>query len=809
MRDFEKLGLFYLGRPVDPESRQPRDGLLLYDSRDLVTHAVCVGMTGSGKTGLCLTLLEEAAIDGIPAIVIDPKGDLGNLLLTFPELGPEEFRPWINEDDARRRGLDPDAFAAAEAGRWAAGLEAWGQDGARVARLRTAADAVIYTPGSQAGIPVSVLRSFAAPPPEVRADDDLMRERVSTTATSLLGLVGVDADPIRSREHILLSTLLDTAWRQGADLDVASLIQQVQAPPVARVGVLELEAFFPSKERFELAMALNNLLAAPGFAAWLEGEPLDLSRLLYAPSGRPRIAIFSIAHLGDAERMFFVSLLLNEVLGWVRTLPGTTSLRAIVYMDEIFGYLPPTANPPSKLALLTLLKQARAFGVGMVLATQNPVDLDYKALSNAGTWFIGRLQTERDQLRVLDGLEGTASAGGGFDRQTMSRLLAALGTRVFVMHNVHEGRPELFETRWAMSYLRGPLTRAQIKMLMDPRRAEFEPSAESAAPRAGAAVQPPAVGSQAAGAVPASQPAAPSVSTSWILPPGIPQYFAPVREPARLAPALTGAAHVRFTDAKAGVDETREVVVVTPIGDGALAVNWADAEPAEFTVRDLATHPPPGASFADLPTAAQQAKSYREWAAAFSAWLSREQRLELLRSRELALVSRPGESERDFRIRLQQAARERRDEAVIRLQQKYAPKAAALQERLRRAQQAVRKEEEQASDSKVQTAISFGTTLLGAMFGRKTISAGTIGRATTAARGVGRARKEASDVTRAQETVKALEARVQELDAELQAQVAAIEAAHDPAPAALDTISLKPKRGGVQVQLVALTWVPA
>jgi phage host-nuclease inhibitor protein Gam len=809
MRDFEKLGLFYLGRPVDPETRQPREGLLLYDSRDLVTHAVCVGMTGSGKTGLCLTLLEEAAIDGIPAIVIDPKGDLGNLLLTFPELGPEEFRPWINEDDARRRDLDPDAFAAAEAGRWAAGLQAWGQDGARVARLRTAADAVIYTPGSQAGIPVSVLRSFAAPPPEVRADDDLMRERVSTTATSLLGLVGVDADPIRSREHILLSTLLETAWRQGADLDVASLIQQVQAPPIARVGVLELEAFFPSKERFELAMALNNLLAAPGFAAWFEGQPLDVSRLLYAPSGRPRIAIFSIAHLGDAERMFFVSLLLNEVLGWVRTLPGTTSLRAIVYMDEIFGYLPPTANPPSKLALLTLLKQARAFGVGMVLATQNPVDLDYKALSNAGTWFIGRLQTERDQLRVLDGLEGTASAGGGFDRQTMSRLLAALGTRIFVMHNVHEGRPEVFETRWAMSYLRGPLTRAQIKMLMDARRAEFEPSAESAASRAGAAVQPAAVESPPAGAVSPKQPAAPPVSTSWILPPGIPQYFAPATEGARFGPALTGAAHVRFTDAKAGVDETREVVVVTPIGDGALAVNWADAEPAGFTVRDLATEAPPGASFADLPAAAQQAKSYREWAAAFSAWLSREQRLELLRSRELALVSRPGESERDFRIRLQQAARERRDEAVARLQQKYAPKAAALQERLRRAQQAVQKEEEQASDSKVQTVISFGTTLLGAMFGRKTISAGTIGRATTAARGVGRARKEASDVTRAQETVKALEAKVQELDAELQAQVAAIEAAHDPALAALDTLSLKPKRGGIQVQFVGLTWVAA
>jgi hypothetical protein len=818
MPDFEKLGLFYLGRPVDPVTRQPRDGLLLYDSRDLVTHAVCVGMTGSGKTGLCLALLEEAAIDGIPAIAIDPKGDLGNLLLTFPQLSPGEFRPWINEDDARRRDLDPDAFAAAEAERWKKGLEAWGQDGARIERLRKAADAVIYTPGSQAGIPVSVLRSFAAPPPEVMADDDLMRERVSTTATSLLGLVGVDADPIRSREHILLATLLDTTWRQGADLDVASLIQQVQTPPLTRVGVLELEAFFPSRERFELAMALNNLLAAPGFAAWLEGEPLDMSRLLYGPSGRPRLAIFSIAHLGDAERMFFVSLLLNQVLGWVRTLPGTTSLRAVVYMDEIFGYLPPTANPPSKLALLTLLKQARAHGVGVVLATQNPVDLDYKALSNAGTWLIGRLQTERDQMRVLDGLEGVAFAGGAFDRQAMSRMLAALGTRVFVMHNVHEEAPEVFETRWAMSYLRGPLTRAQIKTLMDPRRAEFEPSAESAPRRpptpaaaasaSGAPGPSPADPGRVASEAPGGASAAPAVSASWILPPGISQYFLQARQEAeRYSPALVGAAHVRFADAKTGVDETRDVVVVTPITDGALAVNWADAVPAGFGLDALTTDPPAGATFADLPAAAQQSKSYRDWTAAFTSWLAREQALDLLRSRAFKLVSRPGEGERDFRIRLQQAARERRDEAVARLRQKFAPKAAALQDRLRRAQQAVQKEQEQASDSKVQTAISFGTTLIGAMFGRKTISATTIGRATTAARGVGRARKEASDVTRAQETVKALEGKIEELDAELQAQVAAIEAAHAPALEALDTLSLKPKRGGIQVQLVALTWV--
>ncbi len=423
--DFEKLGVFYLGRPYDWQQKKAQDGLILYDSKDLVTHAVCVGMTGSGKTGLCLALIEEAAIDGIPAILIDPKGDLANLLLTFPGLQPEDFRPWVNEDDARRKNLSVDDYARQQAELWQKGLASWGEDGARIQRLRDAADFAVYTPGSNAGIPLSILKSFAAPPPAIREDEELLRERIGTTATSLLGLLGIDADPIKSREHILIATILDTAWRQGQELDLAGLIQQIQTPPVKRVGVLDLDAFFPSKDRFALAMALNNLLAAPGFGAWLEGEPLDVANLLHTPEGKPRVAIVSIAHLNDAERMFFVSLLLNQVVGWMRTQSGTTSLRALLYMDEIFGFFPPVANPPSKTPLLTLLKQARAFGVGVVLATQNPVDLDYKGLSNTGTWFIGRLQTERDKARVLDGLEGAAGiAGQGFDRAELERILS-------------------------------------------------------------------------------------------------------------------------------------------------------------------------------------------------------------------------------------------------------------------------------------------------------------------------------------------------------------------------------------------------
>lgn len=483
--DYEKLGAFYLGRPYDLAAKGPTPGLVLYDSKDLVTHAVCVGMTGSGKTGLCIDVIEEAALDGIPTIAIDPKGDLTNLLLTFPQLRPEDFRPWINEEDGTKKGLSPDAYAAQQAEAWKSGLAAWGEDGERIARLREAADFAIYTPGSNAGIPVSILASFAAPPQALRDDAELFRERVGTTVTSLLGLIGVEADPVQSREHVLLSTLFTNAWSAGQDLDLAALVAQIQKPAVTRIGVMDLDSFYPAKDRLKLALALNNLLAAPGFTAWLEGVPLDIATLLHTPDGKPRVAIMSIAHLSDAERMFFVSLLLNQVLGWMRAQSGTTSLRAILYMDEIFGFFPPVATPASKQPLLTLLKQARAFGLGVLLATQNPVDLDYKGLSNAGTWFLGRLQTERDKARVLEGLEGVAAAANAsFDKRQIDTMLTGLGSRVFLMNNVHEDGPRLLESRWSMSYLRGPLTRDQIKKLMDGKRPAITARPATAAPPA-------------------------------------------------------------------------------------------------------------------------------------------------------------------------------------------------------------------------------------------------------------------------------------------------------------------------------------
>ncbi|MBE0567313.1 MAG: ATP-binding protein, partial [Krumholzibacteria bacterium] len=462
MQAIEQTGSFYLGRVYDGATQQVTAQNLMYDARDLTTHAVCVGMTGSGKTGLCIGLLEEAAIDGVPALIIDPKGDITNLLLTFPDLRPEDFAPWIDPDDARRRGLDLAAQAAQTAAEWKQGLAAWGQDGERIRLLRRSAEFRVYTPGSTAGEPVSILASLQAPRGGWEGREEILRDQVRGTVSAVLGLAGVEADPVRSPAHIFLATVIEQSWRQGRDLDLADLITALQEPPVRRLGVFDVDTFFPPDRRFDLAMALNGLVAAPGFSAWLKGTPLDIDRLLYAADGRPRHAIFSIAHLDDAQRMFFVTLLLESTLAWVRRQSGTTSLRALLYMDELLGFMPPTANPPSKAPLLALLKQARACGLGVVLTTQNPVDLDYKGLANAGTWFIGKLQTERDKARLMDGLE---AAGGGTDRRSLEQQIGGLGSRVFLLHNVHEEGPVLFHTRWAMSYLRGPLTREQLRLL--------------------------------------------------------------------------------------------------------------------------------------------------------------------------------------------------------------------------------------------------------------------------------------------------------------------------------------------------------
>ena len=785
-------------------SQQIKDELVLYDSKDLNTHAVIIGMTGSGKTGLGISLIEEALIDNIPVIAIDPKGDLPNLLLNFPGLQGGDFRPWINEQDALNAGLTPDQFAGKQADLWRKGLASWDQDPERIARLKASADFAVYTPGSSAGQPVSVLRNFAPPTADIMAEKDLLRDRIQSTVTALLALLGIEADPITSREHILLSNIIESSWAAGKALDLAGMIRAIQSPPFERIGIMDLEAFYPPKERFQLAMRLNNLLAAPGFEAWLEGEPININRMLYTDQGRPRASIFSISHLSDAERMFFVAVLLNEILAWMRTQQGTTSLRAILYMDEIFGYFPPVKNPPSKAPLLTLLKQARAFGLGVVLSTQNPVDLDYKGLSNTGTWFIGRLQTDRDKDRVLEGLEG-AAAGTGFDRGRMEEILAGLGQRVFLLNNVHENAPVTFQTRWALSYLRGPMTREQIKRLTADRKVTSTP-ASVVAPAASSTVSAaPAATSQTA------TPPAPPVSRPPVIPPGIKSFYLPgsgAGQGLEYFPALAGWIDVHYSSPKYKVSVSETVALTAMFAEGPVVVDWDAAQEINLDPADLETEPLAGPGFADLPAAAKKATAYTKWNKDMMRWVRQNRPLLVYRSRQFKLSSGPQESKADFMARLAQAAREGRDLQVEKLRRKYSSKFNTLNNRQMRAEQAVMREKEQSQSSKVQTAISFGTAILGAFMGRKAVSVGSAGRFGTAMRSASRIRKESMDVNRAKETFDATKLQLEELDQRLQEDIERIEADFVPDEESIQEVLVKPKSSDMTLEFFGLVWMP-
>jgi hypothetical protein len=791
MRDYEKLGVFYLGRRFDlAAGRALADEPILYDAKDLTTHAVIVGMTGSGKTGLAIDLLEEAAIDGIPVIAIDPKGDLGNLLLTFPSLDAASFRPWVDAAEAARRGRTPDEEAAAVAERWRKGLAEWEQPPERIARFASAAVRTVYTPGSRAGRPLAVLRSLSAPPAALARDEDALRERVQATASVLLALVGVDADPLKSRDHILVSILLERAWREGRDLDLAGLIQQIQKPPVEKVGVLDLESFLPAKDRSALALAVNNLAASPAFAAWGEGDPLDAGRLLYTASGEPRLSIVSIAHLSDAERMFVVTLLLSEVVGWMRAQPGTGSLRALLYMDEVFGFFPPVANPPAKTPMLTLLKQARAYGLGVVLATQNPVDLDYKGLANAGTWFLGRLSTERDKARVIEGLEG-ASAGAALERAALDATLSALPGRVFLMRNVHEDEPVLLQSRQALSYLAGPLTREQIRRL-DAGRAEPAPAREAAESAPAPVAAPAAV----------ARPAAPA---------GVAERFLPAARAAGdggaivYRPSLLGVASLHYVLARADVDLWEKAAWLAPLDGGASP--WEGGREIGRGAPETRAEPEPGARFAELPVGAARAESFERWRKAFASHLQRCRPLVLWQGGAPPVVSKPGESEGAFRVRLREAAHEARDREVEKLRAKTAKELAPLRDRIERAEHRVEAEKEQYSARRMETAISIGASVVGALFGRKLGSRTNVGRAATAARGIGRAVDERGDVARAGERVEQLRARLAEIEERCEREIERIQRAGD-GEAALEELRVAPRKGDLEVEPLVLVWTP-
>ena len=799
---YEKLGAFYLGRGYDLTTKQLQDDLVMYDSKDLVTHGAVLGMTGSGKTGLCLALLEEAAMDGIPLIAIDPKGDLGNALLTFPNLSEAEFKPWVNADDARRQGISVDDFAQQQSGLWKKGLADWGQSPDRIRKLRETVDMAIYTPGSNAGLPVSILSSLDYPSSGLMEDAEALGDRIESTVSSMLGLMDIEADPVQSSEHILLSNIIGYCWKKGQNVSLENLVRHIQQPPMHKIGVVDTDSFLPEAKRTAFAMKLNNLIASPGFASWLEGEPLDIQRMYYTAEGKPRITIFNIAHLSDSERMFFVSLLLNQLLGWMRSQQGTTSLRALFYMDEIYGYLPPSAMPPSKKPMMILLKQARAFGLGILVATQNPVDLDYKALANIGTWWIGRLQTERDKARLLDGLEGAISGSGArFDRRQVENAISGLGNRVFLMNNVHEDGPVVFHVRWLMSYLSGPLARDQVKRLMDPIR----PTRKNAEATEDAGFLPPGA---------SSAPAADRNTIKPRLPEGTAEFFLPCDVSADTlcyVPAILRNAIVNFDDARRRISGRSSVTLVNPIDIANQRVLWDQfiEIPRDVDLSKWNSQAVEGAEFTDLPGAAMKSSTYTSIRKDYADWVYANHTLEVSYSPVLNAYSNPGEKVDEFKARITQTARELRDQAIEELRVKTARTVKSLEDKVAKARVKVDTQKSQASSAKISAAVNIGTSILGAFFGRKS-GLGAVGSLMKGSNvnSATRVMREDQEAAAAEAQLNALDEDMAELNRTLEDETGKIREQFDPTTLTLETCKLTPAKNKIQADTIGILWLP-
>jgi len=786
---YEKLGLFYLGREKDIKSGEDTEDLLLVKNKNLTTHAAIIGMTGSGKTGLGVGIIEEAVLDGIPSIVIDPKGDMGDLLLAFPDFDPKKFEPWVDAHEAERKGMDVPTYAQKIAETWKKGIESWGQDADRVRRYKEGADFTIYTPGSSAGIGLSVLSSFDAPSTDILDDPDTFAYMLGSTVTSILALIGEDADPLTSKPYLLLSTIFKYFWKKGQSLTLEALIGHVTNPPFEKVGVLPLKSFYPQNERLKLAMLLNNVLASPTFEAWIKGESLDIQKLLYTPDAKPRVAILSIAHLNDNERMFFVTLLLNKYISWMRTLSGTGSLRTLLYMDEIFGFSPAPSNPPSKNPMLLLLKQARAYGVGIVLSTQNPVDLDYKGLSNIGSWFIGRLQTKQDINRVIDGL--IKSGSQALDKKEITNLLANLQKRTFLLKSAHRDHLALFGTRWVLSYLAGPLSKPQIKLLMKEKKEQLETAVQNVESVMAHAPQKPET----------TQSAPPPLSDE------IEQFYLNTfTEDCSYVPYLLANGTVHFYNAKRAIDEEESFYFKYPLDERLKEIEWDEGEENEddFDLYDVA--PVEACDYAPLPSFVTELKNLKPLEKSFADYLYRNEKVTLYRVEKLKIESELHESEEEFRVRVKEYLKEEREEEIEKLKKKYEKKRDALERKHSRALEKLQKEEADVSASTTNTVLSFGMTILDAFLGRSAVKRSTTSKAGTALRSAGRMYREKDDVERAEQRVKEIEEEIEELEEELTDEIEEITEKYDPDNYEIEPFFIKPRRSDIHDIEVAILW---
>ncbi len=806
-------GHLYLGPVLDIESNTPKgDDKIIYEASDLTTHGVIVGMTGSGKTGLGVCLLEEALLQGIPALVIDPKGDMGNLLLAFPELAPDDFRPWINERQAERDGITPDELAASTASMWESGLEKSGIGKDRISNYVNGSEFTIYTPGSRSGVPLNIVGDMSAPSGAV--DAETLQDEIDGLVQGLLGLVGIKSDPLSGREHVLLANLVSNAWATGTPMDLARMIAQVQDPPMRKLGVIQLDTFFPPSDRTALAMKLNGLLASPAFASWGEGESLDIESMLHGSDGRPRAAIVSIAHLSDDERQFVVTLVLSKLVTWMRSQPGSPDLRALVYMDEVFGFVPPTAEPPAKRPILTILKQARAFGVGMVLSTQNPVDLDYKAISNAGTWMIGRLQTERDKARLLEGMR---SAGGDVDIDSISDVIGGLGKRQFLLHTTRGGAPTTFGTRWAMSYLPGPLTRDQISTLMGSRSlattSEAQPPDEMVA-----APAPSPTSSQPTPQMPTAPALADDETTvAPDIADGVLVAFAdPAAEWAgslgatpggtRLVASLVCRVHLLFDESADDLrHESEWEAVVSPLS---AVVGGDDFIHTDYDDRDLRTEPPLGGVYV-VPDAKIHTKTFFNKAqSALKVRLYREETLHLFANPGLKLYSRVGESRSDFELRCSKEADNRSDAEADKLRQTMAKKQDRVKVAISKAEDRIRELQADTKDRKRNEILSGAIDLVGGLLGGRKSSRSIMGGIRRAS---GKRRMTSNASQRVESAKNRLEENIDKLEdlaAALEDSLAEIRDEWEDVAAKVDEREVALEKTDITIEDLQLVWIP-
>jgi hypothetical protein len=778
--DYEKLKLFYIGKQKVENSFVP----LVYKNKDLLTHAAIIGMTGSGKTGLGISLLEEAAIDNIPSIIIDPKGDMTNLLLTFPNLQGSDFEPWIEEQDAQNNGQTLKEFAINTANLWKTGLENDFQNSSRIEKLKNSADFTIYTPGSDAGVQISILSSFKAPSKEVLEDNDLLISLVNSTVSSILSLIAEQNDS-SSKESILISSIFMNYFTQSKDLSLEELITLIVTPPFAKIGIFDLETFFAQSERLKLALKLNTIIANPSFKTWIEGETLDISNLLYDENGKAKVSIFSIAHLNDSQRMFFVSLLLNQMVSWMRRQEGTTSLKALLYMDEIFGYFPPNANPPSKQPMLTLLKQARSFGIGIILSTQNPVDIDYKGIANIGTWFIGRLQTKQDKEKVIDGL--SSANEGNLDKDEIMNLISSLEKRNFILKNINEDGIKIFQTRWALSYLKGPIPKDGIKKLMSNKRTNSSSKNEEK-------------NEDTITQINIEKGISKPIITSNL---NEKYLYGSQNSAYYLQPYLICSCDIHYINSTKNIDlETTETCKIY-LDEEMKNINFDEKEEVENS--NFETKERPNSHYYELPTFIQSEKELKTIEKDFVDYIYRNSKLTLHKNDELKLTSKQNESLGDFKIRLQDRLNEKIDLEVEKLQTKFQKENDSIENKLSKLYEKLEREEQQATSTTTDTIISIGTSILSAFFG-KSSTATTLGKVATSARGATKILKEKNDVKYVQNEINQLEEQRNSLKTMLENEIEKINSTNLSSNFPIEELFIKPKRSDIYNVKLELLW---